>query len=837
MSDEGDNVEQMICRPGTRFRAASKIAHLSREAWPIDQQKCSHCTLNNWALWRCTDCMLAHPVCWSCMRHTHRGSPLHCIEHWTGTHFCQAALWEVGTYILVWHHAGIGLCNNLTANYADDVPQADALNNVHVGSFVQIQTLFLAQVLDYFWLCNLELKASAYQCNQLIRRLTMLMAPSKWAGYGHTGQDPKNPPQAKNSNFCPACPQPGINLAENWKDDVNRQNPEGNVWLCNGSGMMPNCQEYFNFLKWAQENSTKAPCESTFRAITNALRGSKACDITGIVSIACTRHGYYALDALVDLFKGEQQKNVDFAFLQVLKTTSVSPEQGVMLIYDIACQYSVHLHKQIGHKLPFGLSVDHAIGLFHVHCHKDECLGIVIGEILESPWSNLNSISPTVQTVTLPHRAEMLDNHASDSNHKKALGITDPLVARYWQASAMADETQTYYLEMTSIVEAERVNTWEDEILKAELMREADWIVMDIYHAGVPDQLLDDTSSASGSGLAMPISPVHQWIQFALMVEEKQIDVQDHVRQLTHGPSDANGQSIEQEQEKLVQLLIKLKELQEAARIPECFACIAMQQESEVEFDIDMEAKIDPSASASASAAPMIVDPSEDAPIPVERKIIFLPSNGNVDGIFKAIELPFRINQAKTYLNQIWDLISEKLKSVRTQAQKAIYSLNCKIALHSQIYSRCQAQLITLGCDKETLNIFCILTKEDVEGSTLSWLWGTGGLASTFAAKVHPNADHVTVLEFRQVHWLRAHAQKNRWEEELILVTYEMQWTVCYFVQAHEWTSGLPNVDVSASAKVYAARQETIWQRLALAADWAFWQVNSQYISPLIRIM
>ncbi|KAF8815488.1 hypothetical protein BYT27DRAFT_7033672, partial [Phlegmacium glaucopus] len=174
------------------------------------------------------------------------------------------------------------------------------------------------------------------------------------------------------SNFCPACPQPGVNLAENWKDDVNRQqhrfvykrtfvadgnfkanhicqkSPEGDVWLCDGSGMMPNRQEYFDFLKQAQEKSTKAPCESTFRAITNALRGSKACDITGIIGIACARHGCYAPNALVDLFKGEQQNNVDFAFLQVLKTTSVSPEQGVMLIYDIACQYSVHLHKRIG---------------------------------------------------------------------------------------------------------------------------------------------------------------------------------------------------------------------------------------------------------------------------------------------------------------------------------------------------------------------------------------------------------------------------------------------------------------------------------------------------------
>ena len=35
-------------------------------------------------------------------------------------------------------------------------------------------------------------------------------------------------------------------------------------------------------------------------------------------------------------------KNVDFAFLQALKNTRVDPEQGVMLIYDIVCQYIIH---------------------------------------------------------------------------------------------------------------------------------------------------------------------------------------------------------------------------------------------------------------------------------------------------------------------------------------------------------------------------------------------------------------------------------------------------------------------------------------------------------------
>ena len=88
-----------------------------------------------------------------------------------------------------------------------------------------------------------------------------------------------------------------------------------------------------------------AACENTFQAITNSVLASNACDITGIVGIACACHGCYALNAIINFFKGEQQKNVDFALLQVIKTTGVDPEQGLMVIYDIACQYSIHLRE------------------------------------------------------------------------------------------------------------------------------------------------------------------------------------------------------------------------------------------------------------------------------------------------------------------------------------------------------------------------------------------------------------------------------------------------------------------------------------------------------------
>jgi Kyakuja-Dileera-Zisupton transposase len=162
---------------------------------------------------------------------------------------------------------------------------------------------------------------------------------------------------------------------------------------------------------------------------------SKACDITGIVAVACARHGCFAPNSVANLFRGEQQKNVDWSLLQALKTTNVDDRQGVMIIYDIACQYIIHLQDRIGHLLPAGLTIDAAIGLFHVHGHKDSCFfrfatsfipgaGVVAGEILESLWAVLNAVTPAMRTATLAHRAEIMDDHMTDSNHKKSLGMS-----------------------------------------------------------------------------------------------------------------------------------------------------------------------------------------------------------------------------------------------------------------------------------------------------------------------------------------------------------------------------------------------------------------------------
>jgi Kyakuja-Dileera-Zisupton transposase len=271
-----------------------------------------------------------------------------------------------------------------------------------------------------------------------------------------------------------------------------------------------------------------------------ALLISKVCDRTGVGAMACARHGCFVPNALVDFFEGEQQKNMDFAFLQALKVFDIDPDQGALLIYDISCQYTVHFMERIGKLLPQGLTVEAAIGLFHVHAHKDSCFfryatsfipgaGIVIGEILESLWSNLNTISHSARTATLAHRSEILDDHACDSNHKKTVAMRTSLCKRFNTATHIYAETLQYFQDVDQAAGPLLTVGWERDIREAEDLRRhniansmsgrpRDLACMDIYAAKLSTQ----TDQVSNIDTAVFRSPIEKWMDFALNFEQKQ---------------------------------------------------------------------------------------------------------------------------------------------------------------------------------------------------------------------------------------------------------------------------------------------------------------------------
>ena len=278
----------------------------------------------------------------------------------------------------------------------------------------------------------------------------------------------------------------------------------------------------------------KAPCENTFRAITNAVLASKACDITGVVANACARHGCYAPNSIVNLFKSEQQKNVDFAILKAIETTGVDPDQGILFMYDIVCQYIIYLRERIGCHLPPGLEIDHAIGLFHIHAHKEQCFfryspsfipgaANVCGEILESLWATLNGISPSIRTSTLAHRSEVLDDHACDSNHKKLLGMMKFLCRRHKEAAENLESAEHYLDELTQVADPLAIQAWTQEIEHAEANRLVDPAVMDIYGArATPSMTVPEESPAPSDHHPLRKSPKQLWLEMALIIEERQ---------------------------------------------------------------------------------------------------------------------------------------------------------------------------------------------------------------------------------------------------------------------------------------------------------------------------
>jgi hypothetical protein len=165
-------------------------------------------------------------------------------------------------------------------------------------SFVRVRTIFTAAVLDHFRYCNLEMRSSAYEFFQLLRRMTNSLSPSKvvnlyhelrrlsrlwrwvkklkWAGFAQrVGQSTDTKP-GELGIFCPACPQVGVNLPDDWKDDPNRwvfrrvltadgnfkadhvrhKHPADDIWLSDGLGMTTKNADYNAFLQTAWECST-----------------------------------------------------------------------------------------------------------------------------------------------------------------------------------------------------------------------------------------------------------------------------------------------------------------------------------------------------------------------------------------------------------------------------------------------------------------------------------------------------------------------------------------------------------------------------------------------------
>ncbi|KAG2057442.1 hypothetical protein BDR06DRAFT_980855 [Suillus hirtellus] len=366
------------------------------------------------------------------------------------------------------------------------------------ASFTRPKTAFTFSMLDNFLLDNLECGTSAMNYHSKIRRLTSsifpLMVPNryrelmrtarqwrqcklyKWHGFAHKNDEPKTGDLAL---FCPACPQPGINLDRstgmatqldntpswlftrtlvmdgNFKaEHLHLVNPSDEVSLIDGLSFMVGDERYKSHLAVARDHVQKSDCNN-----------HHALEATGIGRCACAWHGCFVPHSMVDFQKD-------------------GISQAIMF-YDINCQYNKFLKDRITSSMylsiPIGMDIISGIGLWHVHGHQDSCYVWIDREIMETLWASLNIISPSARGMGTPHRKEVLDYQMNDSNFMKMIRITKFFCRKFKEAIQGAAESTLSFQNLNKTVQPAMVILWEAEGAVAQANRLEDPTAMDIY--------------------------------------------------------------------------------------------------------------------------------------------------------------------------------------------------------------------------------------------------------------------------------------------------------------------------------------------------------------------
>ncbi|KAL4081088.1 hypothetical protein J3A83DRAFT_4064431, partial [Scleroderma citrinum] len=154
--------------------------------------------------------------------------------------------------------------------------------------------------------------------------------------------------------------------------------PSNEVWLMDGKGFMVKSVPYKEYLKGTMnvmEVSTQLDCSNHW-AVNHANADRHQLASTGISGCACARDGCFVPHAMVDFQNGKQQVNMDYALMNAVRH-GLEPDQRVIHLYDINCQYSKNLSCWLRANqfisMLASLTIQPSIGLWHVDGHQIEC--------------------------------------------------------------------------------------------------------------------------------------------------------------------------------------------------------------------------------------------------------------------------------------------------------------------------------------------------------------------------------------------------------------------------------------------------------------------------------
>ncbi|KAH9020291.1 hypothetical protein EDB85DRAFT_2153145 [Lactarius pseudohatsudake] len=711
------------------------------------------------------------------------------------------------------------------------------------STFRQIKTAFTFSVLDDFLADNLECKTTAQQYYSKLQGITNRMFPDRvpnlykqllrasrqWqdlksrmqSGLGHQ-QVGDSTNDRSMAIFCPACPQPGINLPKDrYHNDLNQlirtfimdgnfsaehmrcRSGDADLPLSAGMAFMANPNSYKAHLHSGKEIAQPSTC-NTYRAIEQANSSCSHLDITGIGATACC-HRFFVPTSVVDFQKGERQINMDYSLCKAL-SYNMKDIPVTLVMYDIMCQYGVHFQERVQRSpelsLSSSLQLHTGIGLFHIHGHQDSCLPHfspcyipgakqVDGEIIETLWAPLNNVSRSICGMSLAHRQEVLDAHMNHSNWKKM----------WWKCMETGIDLSAEMFDALNTCLGQKTKQW----LEAEKHAQSKWhedrdpTLMDIYdtvaskapsRAEIHQQLI----SEENSGVALRAHGPKITAEEAQVIENKQTRLQKLIDMFGHqGDSFLLHQQLTDDSP-----ISPLRDYEEY---------------DHVDYIGDPEdTDNNHSDHAFPHLTPQALDGSGMDGINPEDLPILLPSslgwewcvrNGVKSLAGKEVQLCHaqasesihRIRLALGFKSALFCTQVQPAHSQQTKtcAWNAIHSVNTNLHVHACIYSMAwdayhKIQQVSVNIQdlpklraEDLLVATLVLGSEPVgqRNTQKSWIWGFG----------HTVEDDGTWMDdFERVHWLHARAQFEQWLEEQDSIHNEAEWVPAYFhAKAEMW--------------------------------------------------
>ncbi|KAN0129093.1 hypothetical protein V8E53_013089 [Lactarius tabidus] len=689
------------------------------------------------------------------------------------------------------------------------------------------------------------------------------------SGLGHQGSPSEDGSMAI---FCPACPQPGINLPDDWKIKYNPyemllshlvqlictfimdgnfsaehmkcRSGEQDVPLSSGMAFMACLDSYHKHLQSGKEITQISTC-NTYKAIELANSSRPHLDITGIGVTTCC-HGFFVPTLVVDFQKGERQINMDYSLCKALSYNMESIPIALVM-YDIMCQYKVHLKERVQRSpelsIPDSLELRTGIGLFHIHGHQDSCIPCfspsyipgakqVDGEIIETLWAPLNNVSWSICGMTLAHCQEVLDAHMNHSNWKKMVRIGQRLQAGL-ELSAEAFQSLSLHLE-------KHTQQWLTQDQHAQINRNADPSVMDMYDTATakgpsPSDIQEILISEEGG------DPLAQgqtsWIASAL-----RYDLRIHGAKHTS----EEAQIICNWQDRIQKLIDKFEHQADGFILHQHNLDIpnlsSIHDYNEYDNAALPEGLSNPDAQPSRHSAHCssrgMLDGSgmndtnpEDFPIPlpssagwdwcVTHQVTSLAAKEAQLCVAQANQSIHKIRLALGFKSAIFhtQVRSANSQQKKTRAWKAVKSVETTVHENACIYNAYQSLCPAFPSGPDLLK----LLPKDLHVATLvlgsektgqcnkqqSWIWSFGQTTED---------DGTWMDEFERVHWLRAKAQFERWMEEQNSIHNEADWIPAYFhSKAEAWKvlMGIAAQGVLKGHEAYASHQMYAWEELS----------------------